>query len=72
METTLIRLLKLGYNLDDFYTISFWNSGEYDIVLQGDLTNEKLVKYMNLGYEFNKRENTGFIAINNRVRIVLI
>lgn len=71
METTLIRLLKLGYNLDDFYTITFWNSGEYDIVLQGYLTNEKLVKYMELGYQFEKHQN-GFLAINNRVRIVLI
>ena len=71
METTLIRLLKVDYNLDDFYTITFWNSGEYDIVLQGNLTNEKLVKYMELGYQFEKHQS-GFLAINNRVRIVLI
>lgn len=71
METTLIRLLKLGYNLDDFYTITFWDSGEYDIVLQGNFTNEKLVKYMELGYKFEKYLS-GFLAINNRVKIVII
>lgn len=73
MENKLISLLKLGYNLDDFYNVTIWNSaGDYDIALQGYFSNEIVIKYMNLGFEFTKKDDTRFIAIKDRVKIIFI
>ena len=53
MEQTLIRLLKMNFNLDDFYSITM-NPEWYPevLTLQGDSTPEKLLKYTQLGFSF--------------------
>ena len=71
MEKTLIRLLKLGYDLNDFYVITI-NPAHYaeEITLQGHNTPEKLLKYTQLGYSF-KVVSIGFQAENNKIKINL-
>jgi hypothetical protein len=71
MEQTLIRLFKLGYDLDDFYVITI-NPDNYAevITLQGSNTPEKLLKYTQLGYSF-KAVSIGFEAVNNKIKINL-
>ena len=71
MEQTLIRLLKLNYNLDDFYVISI-NPDYHDreITLQGHNSAEKLLKYTQLGYSF-KPDGVSLTATNNKITINL-
>jgi hypothetical protein len=71
MEKALIRLLKLGYDLDDFYVITI-NPEHYpeEITLQGHNTPEKLLKYTQLGYSF-KVVGIGFQAEKNKIKINL-
>jgi hypothetical protein len=71
MEQKLIRLLKLDYDLDDFYVITI-TPDHYpeEITLQGHNTPEKLLKYTQLGYSF-KAVSIGFEAVNNKIKINL-
>jgi hypothetical protein len=71
MEQKLIELLKLNYNLDDFYSITI-NPDYHDrqITLQGHNTPEKLLKYTQLGYSFGNY-HIGFTASNNKITINL-
>lgn len=72
MEQTLINLLKLNFDLDDFYSISI--HPEYhpeNVLLQGTPTPEKLLKYTKLGYDFTM-ENDKLVATKNRIRITLL
>lgn len=52
MEQKIISLIKMGFELDDFYSISFNNHG---IFLQGSISDELIVKYMKKGYVFDFR-----------------
>lgn len=71
MEQTLIRLLKLGYDLNDFYSITI-NPDYYpeQITLQGHNTPEKLIKYTQLEYLF-KDNSISLQAVNNQIKITL-
>jgi len=71
MEQTLIRLLKLGYDLNDFYVITI-NPEHYaeEITLQGHCTPEKLLKYTQLGYSFES-VSIGFTCIKEKIKINL-
>jgi hypothetical protein len=71
MEKKLIELLKLNYDLDDFYAITI-NPDYHDtqITLQGHNTPEKLLKYTQLGYSF-KPDNFGLTASINKTTINL-
>ena len=71
MEQTLIRLLKLGYDLNDFYVITI-HPEHYDneVILQGHNTPERLLKYTQLGYSF-KVVSIGLEASNNKIKINL-
>ena len=71
MEQTLIILLKLDYDLNDFYVITF--HPDYcpeEITLQGRNTPEKLLKYTQLGYSF-KVTSVALEAENNKIKINL-
>jgi hypothetical protein len=72
MEQTLIRLLKLNFDLDDFYSISI-HPEHYpaEIVLQGHPTPEKLLKYTQLGYSFISSDNGKFSSTINKISITL-
>lgn len=52
MEQKLIDLIKMGFNLDDFYSISINTRA---ISLQGNISDENIVKYMKKGYVFDFR-----------------
>ena len=52
MEKKIIDLIKMGFELDDFYSISFNSAGIY---LQGSISDEKIVKYMKKGFVFDFR-----------------
>ena len=69
MEQRLIRLLKLNFNLDDFYAITL-NPEHYaeEITLQGHCTPEKLLKYTQLGYSFES-VSIGFTCIKEKIKI---
>lgn len=71
MEQTIIRLLKLNFNLDDFYSITI-NPEHYaeEITLQGTCTPEKLLKYTQLGYCFESA-SLGFSCIKDKIKINL-
>ena len=71
MEQTLIRLLKLNFDLDDFYSITISPSSYPEqITLQGWGTPETLLKYTKLGFTFDN--NGSRLESNvNKVRIVL-
>ncbi len=71
MEQTLIRLLKLNFDLDDFYSITISPSNYPEqITLQGWGTPETLLKYTKLGFTFDN--NGSRLESNvNKVRIVL-
>lgn len=71
MEQRLIRLLKLDYDLDDFYSITL-NPEHYpeEITLQGTCTPDKLVKYTQLGYSFSNNDN-GFTCTKEKIKINL-
>ena len=66
MEKQLITLLKLGFDLDDFYVITIW---DHEIKLQGRLNNDTLAKYIKLGYEFKSSE-MGFTSLKNNLEII--
>jgi coproporphyrinogen III oxidase-like Fe-S oxidoreductase len=69
MEQTLINLLKLNFDLDDFYSISIHPDYHPErILLQGHPSSENLLKYTKLGYTFIGDENK-LIATKDRVRI---
>jgi hypothetical protein len=75
MENNLIKLLKLDFNLDDFYIATIYPKRESidscEISLQGWSTPEKLNKYTQLGYVFEKNSN-GYLSANlNKVEITL-
>lgn len=71
MEKTLINLLKLNFNLDDFYAITI-NPDFYpeSVTLQGHSNPEVLSKYTKLGYSFVSNDN-GFTATKDRIKINL-
>ena len=71
MEQTIIKLLKLNFDLDDFYVITF-NPSFYqeEITLQGNCTPEKLLKYTQLGYSFESNTN-GFTSTKEKIKINL-
>ena len=54
MEKKIIDLIKMGFDLDDFYSISFYASG---IHLQGSISDELIVKYMKKGFVFDFRSD---------------
>ena len=71
MEQTLINLLKLNFELDDFYSISI--HPEYHpekVLLKGTPSPEKLLKYTKLGFDFTM-DNDKLVATKDRVRITL-
>jgi hypothetical protein len=74
MEQTLIKLLKMNFNLDDFYSITI-NPEYYPEVmtLQGDNTPEKLLKYTQLGFSFetNHFSSQCLTAIKEKIKINL-
>jgi hypothetical protein len=71
MEQILINLLKLNFDLDDFYSITIHPDYHPErIFLQGKPTPEKLLKYTKLGYAFIGDEDK-LVATNNRIRIIL-
>ena len=71
MEKTIIRLLKMDFNLDDFYAITF-NPEHYpeEITLQGTCTPDKLLKYTQLGYSF-ENVSIGFTCTKEKIKINL-
>ncbi len=72
MEQTLIELLKLNFDLDDFYSITI-NPAYFPetITLQGHPTPEKLFKYTKLGFSFDIGENDRCVATKDKIRITL-
>ena len=70
MEKKIIDLIKMGLDLDKFYSIQFWNSGITDIQIQGWLDNNDIADYVKLGFEF-KFENNMYSASKDNIRIVL-
>lgn len=71
MEQRIIRLLKLNFNLDDFYSITL-NPEHYaeEITLQGHCTPEKLLKYTQLGYSFES-VSIGLSCTKEKIKINL-
>lgn len=71
MEQQVLRLLKLNFDLNDFYVITLHpNHYGHEIVLQATQSPELLFKYTNLGFAFEK-DDSGFIADKDKIRIVL-
>jgi hypothetical protein len=74
MKENLERLIKLGYDLDDFYCVNIMT---HSIRLQGDFKNSTFNKYKQLGYKFEvtsigKNEKClYFQAIKDSITIVL-
>ena len=72
MEKTIIDLIKLNFDLDDFYSITIHpNHYEETTLLQGNPCSEKLLKYTKLGFVFTSGDNDRLIAIKDKVRITL-
>jgi hypothetical protein len=71
MEQRIIRLLKLNFNLDDFYAITL-NPEHYaeEITLQGSCTPEKLLKYTQMGYSFQS-VSIGVTCTKEKIKINL-
>ena len=72
MEKTLIGLLKLNFDLDDFYNISI--NPDYhteNVTLQGLPNSEKLLKYTKLGFVFISGDNGRLVATKDKIRIIL-
>ena len=71
MEQTLINLLKLNFDLDDFYSITIYPDYHADnLFLQGKPSPEKLLKYTKLGFYFTM-DNDRFVAKKDRINITL-
>lgn len=74
MKENLERLNKLGYDLEDFYSIHIMRD---TLRLQGDFNNLSFMKYKQLGYKFEVNsigENEKclyFQAIKDSIIIVL-
>ena len=72
MEKALIGLLKLNFDLDDFYNISiFPDYHTENVVLQGQPSSEKLLKYTKLGFVFISGDNDRLVATKDKIRIIL-
>ena len=72
MEQTLIKLLKLNFDLDDFYCITIYPDYQAEqLLLQGRPSPEKLLKYTKLGFVFANEENDKLIGIKDKIRITL-
>ncbi len=72
MEKTIIELLKLNFDLDDFYNITIYpNYHAEEVILQGKPSPEKLLKYTKLGFAFTNGDNDRLIATKNKIRITL-
>lgn len=66
--STLIELSENGYNLNDFYVVSFRD----DIInLQGNLTEEKEAYYKNMGHTFEKDKNNFTVSTKSKLTIIL-
>jgi hypothetical protein len=72
MEQILIKVLKLNFDLDDFYSITI-NPEHYPeiITLQGHPSPEKLLKYTSLGFSFSTGDNNRLVATKEKIRITL-
>ena len=72
MEQTIIALLKLNFDLNDFYSITI-NPEHYPevITLQGHNSPESLSKYTKLGFSFTIGDNDRFVATKDKIRITL-
>lgn len=70
MEKKIIDLIKMGFDLDKFYAIHFWERGDFDVQLQGRLEENDITQYIGLGFEF-KLDSDMYTAQKNKVRIVL-
>ena len=68
MEKKIIDLIKLNFDLDDFYSISIRNS---QITLQGNVVDENIIKYTKKGYVFDF-QNDRYIANNKGIEIIFI
>lgn len=68
MEKKIIDLIKLNFELDDFYSISIRNS---QITLQGNIVDENIIKYTKKGFVFDF-QNDRYIANNNGIEIIFI
>jgi hypothetical protein len=70
MEQIILRLLKLNFDLDDFYSITI-NPEHYPevITLQGSPSPEKLLKYTKLGFSFGTGDNARLVATKDKIRI---
>lgn len=66
MEQQILTILKLGLDLDDFYSIMINpNSFIYSISFQGTLTPELLLKYTSKGYVFEIDGNRYYAKKDN-------
>ena len=68
MENQLIKLLKLGLDLDDFFAITIYKDESRLIGFNKD---DKLTKYIKLGYEFKLTPNNHLEANKNNIVITL-
>ena len=66
MEQQILTILKLGLDLDDFYSIMINpNSFIHSISIQGTLTPELLLKYTTKGYVFEIEGNRYYAKKDN-------
>lgn len=68
MEKKLIDLIKMNFDLDDFYSIEI---NRYVIALQGPVSDELLAKYIKKGYVFNFYENRYRAQLDNIIIVFL-
>lgn len=68
MENKIIELIKLNFDLDDFYSISIRKN---QISLQGNIVDQNIIKYTKKGYVFDFK-NDRYIANNNGIEIIFI
>jgi hypothetical protein len=68
MENQLIKLLKQGLDLDDFFAITIYKDESRLIGFNKD---EKLTKYSKLGYEFKLTPSNHLEGNKNNIIIVL-
>jgi len=68
MEQKIINLIKLNYNLDDFFAITFYEKAETN--LHGWYSDEKYAKYSQMGYDL-KLNNLHFTGTKNNITVTL-
>ena len=68
MEQKIINLIKLNYNLDDFFAITVYDKMETN--LHGYYTDEKYAKYSQMGYDL-KLDNLHFTGTKDNITITL-